>query len=258
MADDTALPPPPSLPKPKRKRGRKSGTEAVRMQEAIYGAFTIYISNPGMSIQAVWETGAVSTADGAPLIRDCIGLEYLHVVAGEQSWVARRDRHWQEVRARVEAKLLDEHVQRTLQDIKGLEALKVVALQHVRGDSVAGIKPVLPKTLEGVMNAYANVTKVEVELRRTVVQQAADAARARPDPHLDPQLPGAGNAGALVLEDDGFSDHDIEAMARAAALNASLGGPKALLPAPPLPAESDNAKAKSDNETLARPVMEPL
>jgi hypothetical protein len=154
---------------------------------------------------------------------------------------------------------MDEHVQRTLDDIRGLEGIKTVALQHIRGDAAAGIKPAQPKSLEGVMNAYVAVTKAEVELRRTVVEQAADAARAKPDSVVDPQIPGAAGAGALVIEDDGFSDEDIEVMARAAALKATLGGsPPRLLVAAPEPTEGDNTKVKGDNESIERPVMEPL
>lgn len=231
----------------------------MRLNQALLAGFVIYLQNPGMSILAVWELGAISAEENAPLIRDCIGQRLFEQSAADMQWHVRREQHWMEVRGRVEAKLLDQHVQRTLADIGNLESLRTVLMQHVRGDAAAGIKPIQPRSLEGAVKAFVDVTKLEVELRGVVVEQAADAAKSTGGPtRTDAQLPGAGAAGALVLDDDGFSDAEIEAMARAAAHKNALGGGRKLIAAPPPPPEVSPTATKSDNETLARPVMEPL
>jgi hypothetical protein len=261
------LPPPPTTPPPKA-RGHKPvvpklspGEQAsVRLQKALLAGFVVYLQNPGMSIVAVWETAAVSADDGSPLIRECIGLDAFQRSAAENKWAARRDQHWAEVRSRVESKLMDQHVQRTLADLTGIEALKTVAMQHITGDAAANIKPVAPRSLEGVMKAYIDLTKQAMDMRGLVVEQAADAARAKDGNTRDPQLPGA--AASLILEDDGFSDADIDAMARAAALNASLGGAAVLAAQSKVieaaPIVASKAKKQNDNEIPARPVMEAL
>lgn len=229
----------------------------MRLQQAINAGFVIYLQNPGMSIVAVWEMGAISAEENAPLIRDCVGQRQFESSAATMQWAYRREKHWAEVRGRVEAKLLDQHVQRTLQDIGDLQGLRTIAMQHIRGDSGAGIKPVQPRSLEGVMKATIDLMKFEVELRGSVVEQAANAAKATGGPaHHDAQLPGAGAAGVLVSQDDGFDDDTIKAMARAAAMENALGGGRKLIEVAPQP-QAPTA-AKSDNETLARPVMEPL
>ncbi len=254
----------------KKRGGRKpaktglSPTEqaSVRLQHALHAGFVIYLMNQGMSVTAVWETGRISAEDAAPFIRDCIALDTFVKSATENGWVARRSQHWQDVRTRVENKLLHEHVQRSLDDIAVLQGAKTIAMQHIRGDVAAKIDPVRPKSLEGVLGALVQLTKAEAELRKIVVEQAADAARddARVGATQDPQLPGA--AAALVTDDDGFTDEQIAAMARAAALQNALGGvpePPAQLTGPVVPAlpVGDNTKVVGDNERLLRPVMEP-
>jgi hypothetical protein len=235
---------------------------SVRLQKALLAGFVVYLQNPGMSVVAVWETAAVSADDGAPLIRECIGLDAFQRSATENQWMRRRDQHWGEVRSRVESKLMDQHVQRTLEDLTGIETLKTVAMQHIKGDAAANIKPVAPRSLEGVMKAYIDLTKQAMDMRGVVVEQAADAARAKDGTVRDPQLPGA--AASLILEDDGFTDADIDAMARAAALNASLGGAAVLaseskrIETAPAPIVASEAKKQNDNEIPARPVMEDL
>jgi len=239
MATTPLPPPPPPPPEAKLSPGERA---SVRLQQALLAGFVVYVQHPGMAIVAVWETAAISTEDGAPLIRECVSLHTFQRSAADNKWSARRDRHWAEVRARVEAKLMDQHVQRTLTDLAGIEALKTVAMQHITGDVAANIKPVAPRSLEGVLKAYVDLTKQAMDMRGVVVKQAADASRAKDGNIHDPQLPGA-VAVALVLEDDGFGDEDIEAMARAAALRASHGTAQA-------------KRIETATPSLSKPVME--
>lgn len=266
-----ALPPPPPPPgdaPPARPKGKKktrkdrvpAEQEAARLHQAVFAGFTLYLEHPGLSVQAVWETGRVSKDDNAPYIRDCVALSTFQSAASANGWVERRENHWREVRDRVAARLADDHVQRTLTDLATLGTAKEVALANILGDVARGIQPVKPKSLEGVLSALASVTKVEVELRKLVLQQTADAAAADAKAALntatDRQLPS--QAAALVADNDGFTDEEIEAMARAAALRNAYGATPAPTAPPAAPPVGDNGKTESDNETLARPVMEPL
>lgn len=230
----------------------------MKLQQAILAGFVIYMDNPGLSIVGVWETGYISAEPGAPLIRDCVGQATFVKSAAEHRWQNRREQHWREVRARVENQLMDQHVQRTMNDIGELQALKLVAMQHVKGDVAAGIKPVLPKSLEGVLLAYEKLLMTEHKLRGHVVEQAANAARAAPTLREDPQLAGAGPAATLLAEDDGFTDEQIEAMARSAALGNALGAvPVRPAIAGPVAAPAPGpAVVKGDNHDLKPPVME--
>lgn len=273
MSKKAVLPPPPTTPPPpvdppkaKAKTGPKpyvagvalADQPAVRVQQAIAAGFVLYLERHGASIQAIWESGSISNDENAPLIKDCISLQQFNKSANAMRWVERRRQHWEEVGRRVQAQLLDSSTHKTLGSITQLEQTGVVLMQHIVGDSAAGIPPVKPRSLEGAVRAFVDVTKLQEELRGGVIQQAADAAKANSAQQFrDEMTPGLGQSAQLIADDDGISEEQVIAMARAAALvNASLLERQSK-PATPVVIEA-NAVASSDIEKLKPPVMEPL
>jgi hypothetical protein len=216
---------PPAPPKKRKSRKKKAkkkapisvATSVVVLDKsaltrmAIFRAYHVYMRNPGMGVRQVWTTGVMSEDEGATYIRDCCSLAYVMKVAQKDKWRSRRQEFWQDIRAAVMEHAQTELVQREIEEMVSLELASAIAMKHIQGDDKAGIEAVKPKSLEGAIGALVQLDKRMGEKRRVIANDAADAA-ARIETATDTV-----GGGAMPLIEDGYTDADIAAMAKAVA-----------------------------------------
>ena len=216
----------PTPPKPpKRPKGRKKPKKrkpiaipttsvvldrASMTRQAIFRSFHVYIRNPGMSVRQVWDTGLMSEDEGGTPIKDCCSLSYIKRVAQNDKWRTRRQEFWQDIRAAVMEHAQNELVQREIEEMATLEQASVIAMRHIRGDAALDIEAVKPKSLEGAIGALVQLDKRLGDKRRRIATDAADAAGRV-------EATETTVTGAIPAVEDGYTDQDIAAMARAVA-----------------------------------------
>lgn len=237
MGDNQSSPPPPPPSKRKRRKKRPEPTpeELERIENkqniaaALYQGFLLYMREPAMSIRAVWETGRLDDKDDdSPPLRECVSLPHFLGTASKNNWRERRDQHWREVRSRVEAHLMTQHVRRELEEVAVLEALKSAVLPHIMGGeltladgSVVEIRQAKPKSLEGAVDAFVKLDKRIGDKRQHVINEAGRASAG--DLHDSPHDGVVGHVEderggpAVLMDTDGYEDDEIEAMAEALA-----------------------------------------
>jgi hypothetical protein len=199
-------------PKPPGKKTKKPSKQELRIKAQFRG-FTRYIQRAGSRIRDIWESERIGADDEAPLICDVVPLNTFQGWARDGQWRSRRDEHWVEVRQRVMAHAKTEAVQAEIAEMAQLEGLKDVVMTRIMGDSVNGIDPAMPKSLEGAVGAFVSLDK-RVSQKRDLVLDASIRA-ASTDRESDPAL--TGGKGPLHLGSDMLRQRELDAMSRALA-----------------------------------------
>lgn len=251
--EDIVVPPPPPPPPPKRDKPKAKAASAPRVPAAIADGedeapptvptvarvspvpgltmrevrtravmrgFMCYLKRPGASVKAIWESERLEEDADAPHLQDCISWDQFAEWAQRQSWRVRRNEHWDDVRKRVEKHVKSEHVQRELDEITVLERAKEEVLSHVFG--TGGMAKVKPKTLEGAIDALVKLDKRTSDKRVRVTEETAAASEGSDGTGDNRRVDGSPITTSAMLDNDGFSDADVEAMADAWARSRSI------------------------------------
>lgn len=192
-------------------------TNASTPQQVGFKAMMIYMDTPGLSLRELWRTRRMGDDDTAPYFRECISWYTLERLSINGRWAKRRDEHWRAVEKRVLTALQTSAVERELDELKAMEGVESVLMQHIHGVTdehgnvqVAAVKP---KTLEGAVGALVKLGQYRDKKRERVQEDIASRAVMQDDDGESATVT-VNNAPEIV---DAMNEDEIEAMAIALA-----------------------------------------
>ncbi len=218
---------------------------------ALAHGFRRFVERPGCTVRSIWESESCADDDAAPFIREVYSEDRFGRMVSKLRWVERRKNHFARIERAVIAGMATRAVQEELGQIEDLERARKKMLDHVFG--TGGEAKMKPKSAEGAATAVARLDTRIAAKRGAVSAAVAVVARVAAG-----SPPGASPAGAAVIAEldraGGFTDDEIETMAKALAAQQADDAPTAAGGRPPTWATREDGSASPAE--LARPRPE--